>query len=124
MFSHKPQIRENKSSLSKRYMEKREDRAVLPSRETMLGGITWLLQPARRVTVTAMHTVAASSPKLTELPKQASSHSSTGEDSAQGQGDKHGFLRFCGIEGCSGQCCQETLRVIQLENITFAHACL
>jgi hypothetical protein len=42
---------------SNRCMEKREEKAALPSMETNLGGIRWLLQPGEKVTVTAMHTV-------------------------------------------------------------------
>lgn len=61
-----------------------------------------------RVTVIAMNTVAAPSPKLTEPPKQDNSYSSTHKDSAQGKGNTQ-RLGFCRREGCSGQCREKTV---------------
>lgn len=106
----------------------------MASKEVKLRGSGGSSSLGRRVTVRARHTGAASSPKLTELPKQTSSHSSTHEDSAQGEGDTQQFLRLCRREGCSDQCCKKMVLQSCLESFNLkishvrlgmiAHACL
>lgn len=101
----KPQGSESKAQIHG-YMEERAalSRRKKPNWEA--SGDSFSL--GSRVTVIAMHTVAAPSPKLTEPPKQNNSYSSTHKDSAQGKGNTQRLLGFCRREGCSGQCCEKT----------------